>query len=113
MVRLPYVKVHTLLHEKTKVRQEGAPLISPPRLHGDALCHSPSVASVHVKVLMSVWVKMLGSYSSQLVRTSCELTRTLSVRQRSAENTEKKKKKEEHKRGRKKRQVSELAQERK
>lgn len=45
------------------------------------------------KVLMSVWVKMLGSYSSQLVRTSCELTRTLSVRQRSAENTEKKKRK--------------------
>lgn len=67
--------------------------ISPPLFHGDALCHSPSVASVQFKVLMFVWVKMLVSYSFQLVRPSCELTCTPSVRQRSAENTEKKKEK--------------------
>ncbi len=88
----------------------GCPL-SPPLFHGDVLCHCPTVASVHVKVLMFVWVKMLASYSSPPVHPSCELTRTLSVRQRSAENTEKKRK--ERKCGRKKRQVSDMAQERK
>lgn len=69
--------------------------------NGDALCQSPSVASVHFKVLMFVWIKMLVSYSSQPLHPSCDLTRTLSVRQRSAENTKKKRKKEQ-KCGRKK-----------
>lgn len=73
---------------------------------GDALRHGPSVASVHFKVLMFVLF--------QFVHPSCQLTSTLSVRQRSAENTEKKeKKKEQNSVAEKKGKYLELAQERK
>lgn len=91
MVLLPCVKVHTK-HDFTLEDQcatRGCS-ITPPLFHGEALCHRPSVASVHLKVL--TFAKMLLSCWSRSVRPSCDLTCTLSVRQRSAENTEKKKK---------------------
>lgn len=62
--------------------------------NGDALWHCQSVAFVHFKVLMFVWIKMLVSYLSMPLHPSCDLTHTLSVRQRSTENTEKKKRTE-------------------
>ena len=56
MVLFPYVKVHTkhdfTLEDQSATR--GCP-ITPPRCHGEALCHSLSGASVHLKVLMFVW----------------------------------------------------------
>lgn len=88
----------------------GCPISSP--LFHVELSHSSLVASVHVSVHMFVQVKLFTSYSSEPVHPSCKFTHTLSVRQRSAENTEKKKKKK-NKSVAEKRQISELAQERK
>lgn len=68
-------------------------------VQGDALHHSPSVASVQFKVPMFVWVYKKKKNVSPLVHPSCILMCILKVRQRSAENTEKHEEKHRRQKG--------------